>query len=113
MDLICPKHNEIILTTPDNYEKSFYGLPCCAKAGQAQTVLDKNLEELKNLALFRKHEIIEESLKDYKTQDSKLSFKCLIHNQVFVTTRRNYRRSKYGLKCCQQDPKILPNSEKN
>jgi hypothetical protein len=111
MTIFCPEHNQRFVTTPDNYEKAFYGLPCCAKVGQAQTVLNKNLEELKNLAVLRKHKISDESLKDYKTQDTNLTFSCFIHNQSFVTTRRLYKKSKYGLNCCKEDPEILPISK--
>jgi hypothetical protein len=106
--IFCPTHNKSFVTTPDNHEKSSYGLPCCEKAGQAQTVETKNLEELQHLTALRKHEISCESLKDYKTQDTKLTFNCLIHNKSFITTRRIYKRSKFGLQCCKDDPKILP-----
>jgi hypothetical protein len=106
--IFCPKHNQSFITTPDNHEKSVYGLPCCAKVGQAQTVGNKNLEDLKNLTVLRGHEISFESLKDYKNQDTRLTFNCLIHNQSFVTTRRLYKRSEFGLNCCKVDPKILP-----
>jgi hypothetical protein len=108
LTIFCQEHNQTFITTPDNHEKSFYGLPCCAKVGQSQTVLNKNVEELKNLSVFRKHEISDQSLKDYNSQDTKLTFKCLIHNQIFVTTRRLYKKSKYGLTCCKEYPKILP-----
>lgn len=112
MTIFCPEHKQTFNTTPDNYEKALYGLPCCSKVGQAQTVLDKNLEDLKDLAVLRKHEISDESLKDYKNQEMKLTFNWLIHNQSFVTTRRIYNRSKCGLTCCKDDPKILPISKK-
>jgi hypothetical protein len=26
--IFCPKHNQSFITTPDNHEKSIYGLPC-------------------------------------------------------------------------------------
>jgi hypothetical protein len=45
----------------------------------------------------KNHTIIEGQ---YINIDSVFTIKCEIHNEIFQTTARNYKRAKHGLPCC-------------
>lgn len=54
-------------------------------------------EELLDLGKSRNHKIISGR---YDNHSSKFEIQCLIHNVTSVRSAKNYKRSKYGLKCC-------------
>lgn len=49
------------------------------------------------IATSRNHKILDGV---YSHCKSELTVMCLIHNQVYKTTYHNYKRSKFGTRCC-------------
>ena len=59
---------------------------------------NKKIEKFfENLAKLRNHQIVENN---YLNCTSKIKIVCLTHNKIYITTYKNYKRSKFGCLCC-------------
>ena len=97
---ICIKHAHIDEISPNNALRG-YGMSCCGKASQLETArkrfekaartFDDKLKE-KNPTKVR--------VGEYKGNDQKTKFRCLIHNEVHPA-RPGHMLSGQGIYCCR------------
>ncbi len=64
---------------------------------KSQKFRENKFKEFHEMCAKKNHTIIEGQ---YINIDSVFTIKCEIHNEIFQTTARNYKRAKHGLPCC-------------
>lgn len=70
------------------------------EATNMNNLINKSIHEqnfIIKIANSRNHKILDGV---YNHCKSELTVMCLTHNQIYKTTYNNYKRSKFGIRCC-------------